>query len=154
MNREELAVLGALAVGIVTDALAFGVAAAAAGVEPLNATLMSLIVYGGGESVQRARGRRVRQVGDTRGADRVARERAPHPAGARDATDHDSDAAEAPHGGTSAGGPVDRPRHPCRSPRSCRRPQRAPSMRFEAGTILPMTARTSFLRLLSLSLAR
>lgn len=47
MNREELTVLGALAVGIVPYALAFGVAAAAAGVGPLNATLMSLIVYAG-----------------------------------------------------------------------------------------------------------
>ncbi len=47
MNREELTVLGALAVGIVPYALAFGVAAGAAGIDPLNATLMSLIVYAG-----------------------------------------------------------------------------------------------------------
>jgi 4-azaleucine resistance transporter AzlC len=47
LNREELAVLGAVAVGITPFGVAFGVAAAAAGVSPVNATLMSMAVYAG-----------------------------------------------------------------------------------------------------------
>lgn len=47
LNREEAALVGALVVGIAPFGVAFGVAAAAAGIDPLNATLMSLIVYAG-----------------------------------------------------------------------------------------------------------
>lgn len=47
LNRDELSVLGAMVVGASPASVAFGVVAGAAGVSPLNAVLMSLIVYAG-----------------------------------------------------------------------------------------------------------
>jgi len=47
LNRQEAVLVGALLVGTAPFGVAFGVAAAAAGIDPLAATLMSLIVYAG-----------------------------------------------------------------------------------------------------------
>lgn len=47
MTREERSLLGALALGIIPYALAFGLTAGAAGLGPSTATAMSLVVYAG-----------------------------------------------------------------------------------------------------------
>jgi 4-azaleucine resistance transporter AzlC len=47
VTREELGTLGALALGLTPFAMAFGVAAVAAGVSPTSTMLLSIVVYAG-----------------------------------------------------------------------------------------------------------